>query len=197
MSSLCARPDNASVQHISGAPPLRLTIDCSDERISPYNSFRSSDQNRNAGLNVESFCSLIHNAIPKAVQDGKFILIEPDSDQEGFSDTQVPISIPPPKGFISSLGLSKLKIPKLRVPKLNVPTLQARVGPRKPPRIESTMRFAPSMIPEEDSSAERMEKLKKGVKKMLHFVKVLGQIDQYLSERIRIVVDKVSKTFAE
>lgn len=49
----------------------------------------------------------------------------------------------------------------------------------------------------EESSAERMEKFKKGVQKMLHVVKVLGQVDHYLTERTRIVVDKLSKTFAD
>lgn len=160
----------------------------------PYGSaFRSSDYNRNSRLNVDSFCSLIHNAFPKTVQDGKFILIEPD-DQTGYSDTQVPISIAPPAGFLPTIP--KLKIPKLRIPSLNVPMLKEHPGRFTPPRIGSPMSTAIMRIGE-DSSAERMEKFKKGVQKMLHVVKVLGQIDQYLSERMRIIVDKLTKTFAE
>ena len=161
----------------------------------PYGSaFRSSKYNRNSRLDVDSFCSLIHNAFPKAVQDGKFILIEPD-DQMGYSDTQVPISIAPPAGFLPSIP--KLKIPKLRIPSLNVPKLKEYHGPFTPPRIGSPMTSTAVMRIGEESSAERMEQFKKGVQKMLHFVKVLGQIDQYLSERTRIIVDKLTKTFAE
>lgn len=59
------------------------------------------------------------------------------------------------------------------------------------------MTFSSIMRVGEDSSAERMERFKKGIQKMLHVVKVMGQIDQYLSERTRIIVDKLTKTFAE
>ncbi|PZC83622.1 hypothetical protein B5X24_HaOG207605 [Helicoverpa armigera] len=186
------------VNYIAGAPPpLRLTIDCSDERI-PYNSaFRLSDYNRNSGLDVNSFCNLIHNAFPSSIQDGKFILIEPE-DQTGYSDTQVPIAIAPPAGFIPGLGIPKLKIPQLRLPALDIPKLKEHSGSRyKPPRVGSPMISTSVMRVSEDSSAERMEKFKKGVQKMLRVVKVLGQIDQYLSERTRIIVDKLTKTFAE
>lgn len=165
--------------------------------MSRYGSYRSPEYNKNAGLDVNSFCSLLHNAIPKAVQDGKFLLLDPDPDLDGYSDTQVPIAIAPPRGFIPTLQLPTLKVPKLKIPQLKIPKLQASVGSHKAPRVGSSMTFKSVIVPEEDSSAEKMEKLKKGVQKMLHFVKVLGQIDHYLSERIRIVVDKVSKTFAE
>ncbi|CAB3219830.1 unnamed protein product [Arctia plantaginis] len=186
------------VNHALGAPPLRLTIDCSDERETPFGSLlRSSDYSRRPRVDIDSFCNLIHNAIPKAVENGKFILIDEDLDQDGFSDTQVPMAIAPPTGFIPMLGLKKLKGPRLQVPQLNVPKLHAHAGLHKAPRVGSSINITPLVINEEQSSAENMEKLKKGVQKMLHFVKVLGKIDQYLSERIRIVVDKVSKTFAE
>lgn len=163
----------------------------------PYGSlFRSLDYGRRPRVNLNSFCNLIHNAIPKAVENGKFILIDEDLDQDGFSDTQVPTAVAPPTGFIPMLGLKKLKGPRLRVPNLNVPKLQARGG-QKAPRVGSSINITPFVINEEHSSAEDMEKFKKGVQKMLHFVKVLGKIDQYLSERIRIVVDKLAKTFVE
>lgn len=163
----------------------------------PYGSaFRSSEYDRNSRFNVDSFCNLIHNAFPKAVQDGRFILIEPD-DQAGYSDTHVPMTIAPPTDFIQRLGIPKLKVPKLRIPSLTVPNLKEQPGPYNPPRIGSPSIVSSIMKPGEVSSAERMEKFKKGVQKMLHVVKVLGQIDQYLSERMRIIVDKLTKTFAE
>ncbi|KAJ8713075.1 hypothetical protein PYW08_008379 [Mythimna loreyi] len=182
------------VNFIAGAPPpLRLTIDCSDERVPHGSSYRSSDYTRSSRLDVDSFCSLIHNAFPKTVRDGKFILIEPD-DQMGHSDTLAPISIAPPPGFTQTIP--KLKIPKLRIPSLNVPMLKEHPGSFKPPRIGSPMTTAVMKIGDE-SSAEKMEKFKKGVQKMLHVVKVLGQIDRYLSERMRIIVDNLTKTLAE
>ncbi|KAJ8711420.1 hypothetical protein PYW07_008662 [Mythimna separata] len=175
------------VNYIAGAPPpLRLTIDCSDERVSHGSAYRSSDYTRNSRLDVDSFCSLIHNAFPKTVQDGRFILIEPE-DQTGHSDTLAPISIAPPAGFIPSIP--KLKIPKLRIPSLNVPMLKEHPGSFTPPRIGTPMTTAVMRIGDE-SSAEKKEKFKKGVQKMLH---VLGHIDRYLFERMRIIFEILTK----
>lgn len=120
-------------------------------------------------------------------------------DQTGYSDTLVPMSAPPPEGFIPKFSLPKFRVPKLRVPKINVPTLRAQeYSPFSVPKVGSSMYFSPlRSSTEEESSAERTEKFKKGVQKMLHVVKVLGQLDQYLSERTRILIDKLSKTFAD
>lgn len=118
-------------------------------------------------------------------------------DQTGFSDTQVPKSVAPPEGFIPKLALPRFKTPKLKIPKIKVPVLRGQ-DEYPAPRIGRPMSFASLRSSSEDeTSAERMEVFKKGVQKMLHVVKVLGQIDQYLSERTRIVIDKLSKTFAD
>ncbi|KAG6461423.1 hypothetical protein O3G_MSEX012615 [Manduca sexta] len=188
------------VRQCACAPsPLRVTIDCSgsDERSSFGGSPRaSSELFSNRRFDVNSFCNLIHSAIPKAVQDGKFILLDPDVDQIGYSDTQVPISVAPPEGFIPKLALTKWKRPKLKVPTMKVPRLRPQSDMLSLPRLGSIS--LPILgDPEEESSAEKMEKIKKGIQKLLHVVKVLGQVDQYLSERTRIVVDKISKTLAE
>ncbi|XP_045454235.1 uncharacterized protein LOC123663608 [Melitaea cinxia] len=152
--------------------------------------FRSSSR-----FDVDSFCNLIQNAIPQVVEDGK-IIVEPDLDQDGFSDTIAPVAIAPPSGFISKLPFQKLKPPRLRTPTLNAPKLKPLHGASRPPKIGSPMKFSKFRF-EEESSAEKLEKFKKGVQNMLHFVKVLGKIDQYVSERMRIIVDQLSRTFAD
>uniref|UniRef100_A0A2H1V668 SFRICE_002730 n=1 Tax=Spodoptera frugiperda TaxID=7108 RepID=A0A2H1V668_SPOFR len=175
------------LNYVASAPqPPRLTIDCADERVSYGSKYRSSDYEGNSHLDVDSFCNLIHDVFPKSIQGGKFLLIEPE-DQIGYSDTQVPISIAPPPDFMANLR----RIPKLRIPTFNGPRLEERPGPFSPPRM------LPTSVMRIDSSAERMERFKKGVQKMLHVVKVLGQIDHYFSERMRIIVDKLTKTFGE
>ncbi|XP_050353093.1 uncharacterized protein LOC126775302 [Nymphalis io] len=181
-------------------PPLRVTIDCgSDEDPAQYSNSRSAELFRsNSHFDVDSFCNFIHNAIPQVVKDGKFV-VEPDLDQEGLSDSLAPVAVAPPSGFIPKLVFPKLRPPRLRTPTLNtvnVPKLRPFHGTLKPPKIGSPMSF-PSFRYEEQSSAERLEKFKKGVQKMLHFVKVLGKIDQYISERTRIVIDKLTKTFLD
>ncbi|KAG7303512.1 hypothetical protein JYU34_012037 [Plutella xylostella] len=189
---------------VAAPPPLRLTIDCGteDDADSPSgrSSFHRSPSIFGNDFDVNSFCQLIHNSIPKAVKDGKFMIKEEsDMDQSGFADTLMPIAIAPPQGFpIPRLNLPRLRLPRLRVPRINVPRLLPQLeGPMAPPRLVSTMSIPRLREVEEETSAEKMEKFKKGVQKMLHVVKVLGQVDQYLSERTRIVVDKLSKTFAE
>ncbi|XP_026333118.1 uncharacterized protein LOC113240111 [Hyposmocoma kahamanoa] len=182
---------------VEAPPPLKLAIDCSKGSDAPYNSIYKprSHQNSNNQYRSDSFCSLIHNSIPEAVKDGKFLLIR-DPDQSSFGNEPISISVLPPKGFIPKFG-PKFKIPKVRVPKLKVPRLKTFEGPLAP-RVGSPMRFGSQRdSADEESSAERMERFKKGVQKMLHVVKVLGQIDQYLSERTRIIVDKLAKTFSE
>lgn len=159
---------------------------------------RSSSFNRRppdpSRFNVNSFCNLIHNAIPDAVKDGRFII---DDDQTGFSDTQVSKSVAPPAGLIPKFSHPRFKTPKLKVPKIKVPVLKTQ-DEYSAPKIGRPMSFSSLRSSfEDESSAERMEVFKKGVQKMLHVVKVLGQIDQYLSERTRIVIDKLSKTFAD
>ncbi|KOB75391.1 Arp2/3 complex p21 subunit [Operophtera brumata] len=157
--------------------------------------FRRKPSNTNSRFDVNSFCSLIHNAIPTAVKDGRFVVVD-DTDQSGFSDTQVPMSVAPPKGFIPKLQ-PRFRTPKLNVPKIKVPELRAN-HEYSAPRIRRPMSFSSLRSSSEDvTSAERMEAFKKGVQKMLHVVKVLGQIDQYLSERTRIIIDKLAKTFAD
>ncbi|XP_041971444.1 uncharacterized protein LOC121727599 [Aricia agestis] len=177
--------------------PLRVTIDCgSDEDSAQYSSSRSAELRGNSRFDMDSFCSMIQRAIPKAIKNGKFILR--DSDQAGAGDTQAPVAVLPPGGFIPKLmSLPRRNIAKLGVPKLPVPKLRPNNG-KLPPKVGNPMTFASLRdSDEEQTSAERMEIFKKGVQKMLHFVKVLGQIDQYLSERTRIIVDKLSKTFAD
>nr|XP_026488855.1 uncharacterized protein LOC113395485 [Vanessa tameamea] len=178
-------------------PPLRVTIDCgSDEDPAQISNSRSAELFRsNSHFDVDSFCNLIHNAIPQVVKDGK-IVVEQDLDQDGLGDSLAPVAIAPPSGFIPKLRFPKLKPPRLRTPMLNVPKLRPFQGALKPPKIGSPMSFRPLRY-EEQSSAERLEKFKKGVQKMLHFVKFLGKIDQYLSERTRIVIDKLTKTFVD
>ncbi|XP_072934797.1 uncharacterized protein [Epargyreus clarus] len=179
--------------------PLRVTIDCdSKERYAGTRSKTAELFHHKSQFDVNSFCDMIHKIIPKAVKDGKFI-VESAEDQVGYSDTQTLRAVAPPQTFIPTLGFSKLKAPKLSVPKIKVPKLGIPShNPLKPPSVGSAMSFPTfKNIVEEETSAERMEKFKKGVQKMLHVVKVLGQIDQYLSERTRIVVDKLSKTFAD
>ncbi|XP_073948519.1 uncharacterized protein [Choristoneura fumiferana] len=189
---------------IAGAPaPFHVTINCgSKERDSSIlgSILKAKASDKKGKFDVESFCDLIHNAIPEAVKDGKFVVVDDaDMDQEGYGDTQVPIAIAPPSAFIPKLGLPKLKKPKLRIPTINVPKLSVPVNkPLTAPRLGSTMSFRTYRDSyEEPSSAEKMEEFKKGVQKMLHFVKVLGQVDQYLTDRTRTVIDKLSKTFAE
>ncbi|XP_049879662.1 uncharacterized protein LOC126376380 [Pectinophora gossypiella] len=168
----------------------------------PPGVFRSRPRD-NSRTEEQTLCSVIQNILPKSANDGKFVLIGPD-DQASATDNHIPISIPPPKGFYPKLDprlkIPKLKVPKIKVPKFKVPTLKS-VGSASAPRLGAPMNF-PSLYKarvrdEEESSAERMEKFKKGVQKMLHVVKVLGQIDQYLSERTRIIVDILSKTITE
>lgn len=152
----------------------------------------------NSRHDVNSFCNLIQRAIPQAVKDGQFI-IEPDHDLDSHSDSIAPVAVAPPSSFIPKL-LPKIKPPRLSMPGLNVPKLKPSFhNSLRAPKIGSPMSFHrfPKLRYEEDSSAERMEKFKKGVQNMLHFVKVLGRIDQYISERTRIVVDKLTKTFAD
>ena len=152
----------------------------------------------NSLYDVNSFCNLIQRAIPQAVKDGQFI-IEPDQDLDGQSDTAAPVVIAPPSSFIPKF-LPKKKPPRLSMPVLNVPKLKPILyNSLRAPKIGSPMPFhrLPKLRYEEESSAERMEKFKKGVQNMLHFVKVLGKIDQYISERTRIVVEKLSNTFAD
>lgn len=151
--------------------------------------------NTNSRFDVKSFCSLIDNAIPDAVKDGRFVDVD-NMDQTGFSDTQVPLSVAPPQGFIPKLQ-TRFMTPKLKVPKVKVPVLRSQ-DEYSAPRIGRPMSFSSlRSTPEDKTSAERTEAFKRGVQKMLHVVKVLGQIDQYISERTRIVVDKLSKTFAD
>ncbi|XP_063628640.1 uncharacterized protein LOC134800094 [Cydia splendana] len=194
----------ALLEVVGGAPsPLRVTINCglheSDSSI--LHSISRSKLAQNKGtFDVNSFCDLIHNAIPKAVQDGRFIVADQDDmDQEGYGDTQSPIAIAPPKGYIPKLGLSRINRPKLRIPAIKVPRLDLALNkPIKPPVLGSPMIFKTYRDSyEEPTSAEKMEQFKKGVQKMLHFVKILGQVDQYLTERTKIVIEKLSKTFAE
>ncbi|KAM3959535.1 LOW QUALITY PROTEIN: uncharacterized protein ACR2FA_006468 [Aphomia sociella] len=182
---------------VRAPPPVRLTIDCGSKDKESFHGFnlRSFTKGYQDSLDVDSFCNLIHSAIPKAIRDGKVILVESE-DQDGFGNSHVPISLPPPQGFIPDIPLPKFKVPKLGSPKIEVPNLRKLLDrPFSPPRVGSAMSFSRRNDYDEESSAERMEK--KGVQKMLHVVKVLGQIDQYLSERTRIVVDKLSKTFAD
>ncbi|KAL0818127.1 hypothetical protein ABMA28_008653 [Loxostege sticticalis] len=183
-------------EYVRGPPPVRLTIDCgSDERESLFDSFRPKSKAASGNTDFDSFCSLIQKAIPKAIKDGKILLINEDEDQDGLGNALVPISLAPPNGFIPKFP--KLKTPRLKIPKINVPTLAAPERTFSAPRVGSPMIFSKLREPEEESSAEKMEKFKKGVQKMLHVVKVLGKIDQYLSERTRIIIEKLSKTFAE
>ncbi|VVC90464.1 unnamed protein product [Leptidea sinapis] len=144
----------------------------------------------------DSFCNLINNAVPKAVKDGKFVL-DTNDDQIGYSNAPVNEAVAPPSGFIPKLQFPKLKKPKLGVPKMSIPKLKPR-GPIKAPRVGVAMPFAAMRKAiDEESSAERMERFKKGVQRMLRFVKVLEQFDEYISERTRIIIDKLSKTLAE
>ncbi|XP_063541244.1 uncharacterized protein LOC134750082 isoform X2 [Cydia strobilella] len=188
---------------VGGAPsPLRVTINCgSHESDSSILRSISRTAHKNKGtFDVNSFCDLIHNAIPKAVQDGRFVVADQDDmDQEGYGDTQSPIAIAPPKGYIPKLGMSRINKPKLRIPAIKVPRLHVALHkPIKPPVLGSSMIFKTYRDSyEEPTSAEKMEQFKKGVQKMLHFVKILGQVDQYLTERTKIVIEKLSKTFAE
>ncbi|KPJ07767.1 hypothetical protein RR48_03480 [Papilio machaon] len=182
-------------------PPMRLTIDCSsdEESFFPMVSSSSAEAFSSSHFDVDSFCAMIQRAIPKAVKDGRFLPSSQDYDMAGHADSQSPIAISPPKGFIPNLGLNKLTTSKLGIPKINVPKLKPvtrKLG--SAPSIGAAMPFKSLKVNiEEESSAERMEKFKKGVQKLLHVVKVLGQIDQYLSDRTRIVVDKLSKTFGD
>lgn len=149
----------------------------------------------NPRFDVDSFCGFIQKAIPKAVKAGKF---RPTGDQTGYSNHQVPIAIAPPRGFVPKLGGPRFRGPKVKIPKLSVPKLRRLNGYFAPPTVGSPMSITSFRdSADEESSAEKMEKFKKGVQKMLHVVKVLGQIDQYLSERTRIIVEKLSKTFGD
>ncbi|CAH2986143.1 unnamed protein product [Chilo suppressalis] len=186
-------------ESVRAPPPMRVTIDCSaDKRDTPAVSYGPNLRAKNvhSDLDMRSFCSLINSAIPKAVEDGRFILLEDRDDQEGFGDTLFPISVAPPAGFIPKLP--NLRPPRLRIPKLKVPTLSFHEKTLLTPKLgsfRSPKVFAARASPDEETSAERMEKFKKGVQKLLHVVKVLSKVDQYLSERTRIIVDKLSKTF--
>ena len=52
-------------------------------------------------MNVDSICSLVHAAIPKAVKDGRFVLKE---DQQGEGDEERGVFVAPPRGFLPKLG---------------------------------------------------------------------------------------------
>ncbi|XP_039751894.1 uncharacterized protein LOC120627857 isoform X2 [Pararge aegeria] len=179
--------------------PLRLTIDCrSEEDLLHVPKSRSAELSRSfssSRFDINSFCNLIHRAIPEAIKDGKFVTL-PEADQVGHSDTVAAVAVAPPRGFIPP-GLPKLRPSRLGTPRIDVPKLRPILHGLKAPRIGPTMSFRQSRYEDEESSAERMEKFKKGVQKMLHVVKVIGKIDQYLSERTRIVVDKLTKTFSD
>ncbi|XP_068623860.1 uncharacterized protein [Battus philenor] len=180
--------------------PLRLTIDCGSNEEDYQPMFRSSSTELlgTSYFDVDSFCAMIQRAIPKAVIDGRFVPVEPEYDQSVYADSQAPLAIAPPKGFVPRLGLHKLKTPKLGIPKITVPKLKPLHKPSKAPLVGSPMAIASFKVNvDEETSAEKMEKFKKGVQKLLHVVKVLGQIDRYLSDRTRIVVDKLSKTFSD
>ncbi|KAI5632209.1 hypothetical protein NE865_15080 [Phthorimaea operculella] len=161
---------------VNAAPPLKLTIDCGSQE-SDYprrSSYRSKSANVPNQVDVDSICTIIHRALPKSVNDGKFILIGESTDQSHASNDIAPVTILPPKGF---------KQPRIKVPNFKVPRLKPPSTTRKlfAPRVGAPMLF-PSLRArqrEETSSAERMEVFKKGVHKMLHVVKVLGKIDQY------------------
>ncbi|CAH4027914.1 uncharacterized protein LOC123709930 [Pieris brassicae] len=177
--------------------PLQMTIECgSDENRSSAKSKSAELSNGNTDHDMDSFCNLIQKAIPKAIEDGKFI-IEPNTDNDLIVDSNNIISsaVSPPSGFIPRF--SKPKISKLKIPRLNSPRLKPlAIG--KAPKVGAPMKLTMlRKVLDEETSAERMERFKNGVQKMLHVVKVLGQIDQYLSERTRIVIDKLSKTFME
>ncbi|XP_028036543.1 uncharacterized protein LOC114247720 [Bombyx mandarina] len=183
--------------------PVRVTIDCTSESKeresligrSHFKRRLNSDAISKDRFDVDTFCDFIHSAIPKSVRNGKFISNEYEIDQYGFSDTQIPTAVAPPRGFVPSIP--KLKLPKLKVPVIKVPKLKSSYANISPPIIKTPV-FLPTIREiDEESSAEKMEKFKKGIQKMLHVVKVLGQIDQYLSERTRIVIDKLSKTLAD
>ncbi|CAG9559380.1 unnamed protein product [Danaus chrysippus] len=147
----------------------------------------------NSRLDFNTICGVIHRAIPETVKDGRFII---ESDLSSSSDTIAPISSAPPSGFIPKMDLPRIKPPRLSLPSLNVPKLKHLHGHLKTPRVGTPMLLIPWKH-DEESSAEKMERFKKGVQKMLNFVKVIGKIDKYISERTRIVIDKLSKTFAE
>ncbi|XP_047511823.1 uncharacterized protein LOC125054141 [Pieris napi] len=175
--------------------PLQMKIECgSDENRSPAKS-KSGELSGNTDLDMDSFCNLIQKAIPKAIEDGKFI-IEPNTDDLTVdSNNIISSAVSPPSGFIPRF--SKPKVSKLKIPRLNSPRLKPlEIG--KAPKVGAPMKLSMlRKVLDEETSAERMERFKNGVQKMLHVVKVLGQIDQYLSERTRIVIDKLSKTFME
>lgn len=157
---------------------------------------RSTELSRSrTHFDISSFCDLIHRAIPETVEDGKFV-IPPDYDQVGYSDSEAPVAVAPPRGYIPP-GLPKFRPSRLGIPKIDVPKLTPTLHGHKPPKLGPAMTFRKLKYDEEESSAERMEKFKKGVQKMLNVVKVIGKIDQYLSERTRIIVDKLTKTFAD
>ncbi|XP_028159027.1 uncharacterized protein LOC114351878 [Ostrinia furnacalis] len=183
--------------YVRGPPPVRLTIDCgSEEKDSLLDGFRPFKQRSASGnLDINSFCNMIQRAIPKAIKDGRFVPVDEDDDQDGLGNALTPISVAPPNGFIPNFP--KLKTPRLKIPRINVPTLGVPERTFSAPRVGSPMSFSKYREPEEETSAEKMEKFKKGVQKMLHVVKVLGKIDHYLSERTRIIIEKLSKTFAE
>ncbi|XP_045769947.1 uncharacterized protein LOC123870646 [Maniola jurtina] len=178
-------------------PPLRVTIDCSSGEDSQYlPKYRSAEFSRsNSRFDINSFCDLIHRAIPEAVKNGKFVTGQED-DQVGHSDTVAPVMAAPPRGFIPP-GFPKLRPSRLGTPKLDVPKLRPMLHGLKAPKIGPAKSFRRLRYEEEESSAERMARFKKGVQKMLQVVKVIGKIDQYLSERTRIIVDKLTKTFAD
>ncbi|XP_052738820.1 uncharacterized protein LOC112055347 [Bicyclus anynana] len=159
----------------------------------------SAEISRNSPhFDINSFCDLIHRAIPEAVKDGKFVRA-PNDDQVGYSDSLAPVVVAPPRGIIPS-GFPKFRPSRLGTPKFDVPKLRPLMQGLNAPKIGPAMTFktsSPRYYVEKESSAERMEKFKKGVQKMLHVVKVIGKIDQYLSERTRIVVDKLTKTFSD
>ncbi|CAK1541510.1 unnamed protein product [Leptosia nina] len=173
--------------------PLQVAIGCGSDEKS-----RSSEiLNDNSNSDIDSFCDLINNVVPKGIKDGKFVLPESRSDEDLIGNSNAPIgaALAPPSGFIPKFS-SKPKI-RLKTPKINTPKLIPHANIRAP-KLSAPMSF-PSLrkVLHEDSSAERMERFKSGVQKMLHVVKVLGQIDQYLSERTRIVIDKLSRTFMD
>ncbi|KAL4712359.1 hypothetical protein ACJJTC_001520 [Scirpophaga incertulas] len=172
-----------------------MSVDYSSEEMDslPMYPKRKSTSKLPKNRFSQSLCDTIDHSIPKAIENGHFIL-EQEFDLDAEGNSLIPISVSPPNGFIPPLP--KLRSSILHVPRMKVPKLRALDKSLNAPKVGNHI-FSKYRADEEESSAERMERVKSMVERMLHLVKLLDKVDRYLSDRTRIIIDKLSKTLAD
>ncbi|GBP54619.1 hypothetical protein EVAR_35881_1 [Eumeta japonica] len=170
--------------------------------------------NTNNGIlsSFKEFCRAVLKTLPRPEEDGKVsgrvAFTNAVQDQQEAGTDEIIISTLPSRDFlirkiqVDNKGLPRLRTPIVKRPKIKVPKLEESL--QSPEFLPATVvderpyaKFKDRMLKDEASQTERMENFKKGLQKMLHIVKVLGEIDHYLSDRTRIVIDKILKVLSK